>query len=106
MRRLSNLATRHTLGLATLAAGSTPATGRTPVLLELFTSEECSSCPPADRLLATLNEKQPEARPELVVLSEHVDYFNTMSWKVPFSAEVFSQRQESFSGKPLIGVCS
>jgi hypothetical protein len=106
MLRLSNLATRHTLGLATLAAGSTPTTGRIPVLLELFTSEECSSCPPADRLLATLNEKQPEARAELVVLSEHVDKFNTLSWKDPFSAEVFSQHQESFSGSPLIGVCS
>jgi hypothetical protein len=107
IRRLSYLAARLTPAFAALTSvGSTSSIGRIPVLLELFTSEGCSSCPPADRLLASRDEKQPEARAELSVLSEHTDYFPNLGWKDPFSAKVFTERQESFSRTCILTACT
>lgn len=92
--RIAGLATVLLTCALTLSAAPAPAKSRPVAVVELFTSEGCSSCPPADALLGDLSK---DNRPGLFPLAFHVDYWDRLGWADPFADAAFTARQNRYA---------
>jgi len=102
MSRLKNLTVTVVLlaaASATFAQSNPQPAAQKVVLVELFTSEGCSDCPPADAMLKRLDGKRTEKGQLIVGISEHVTYWNQQGWVDPFSQEVFTARQRDYGAR-------
>jgi hypothetical protein len=101
MRRISALAILAvaviSVCMVVLAKTTDPAVPRKAVVVELFTSEGCSSCPPADELLGRLRRDLSAKNIQVIPLGFHVDYWDGLGWKDRFSSAKFTQRQEQYA---------
>ncbi len=79
-------------GLVSVSTADESASAEAPVVVELFTSQGCNSCPPADAFLGELAR-----RPDLIALSLHIDYWNYIGWKDPFSSSEATRRQRDYA---------
>jgi hypothetical protein len=94
---LAGVALTAKTAISPLQAAPASTAGRMPVIVELFTSEGCSSCPPADALLSQLAKTQPVGGAEVIALGEHVDYWDHGGWADRFSSRRFSARQSDYA---------
>ncbi len=94
MRRRMVLTAGLAMSAGAMSAGAARENGAGPVVLELFTSQGCSSCPPADALLGQL-----ATRAEVIALAWHVDYWNRLGWPDPFASPAWTQRQRLYAAQ-------
>lgn len=88
-----------TTAAALLPKPVAPTPARKAVVVELFTSEGCSSCPPADKLLINFREQHRNDGVEIIPLGFHVDYWNRLGWRDRFSSAAYSQRQQDYADR-------
>jgi len=91
-RQLCHAAFGLVLGIAVAAATPLIAQSTNPVVVELYTSQGCSSCPPTDEFAATLIDD-----PNVILLAMHVDYWDYIGWKDSFANPAFTNRQKAYA---------